>query len=175
MVAQTVRKCLHSIPPSPKWNLSSHLSDGRAVFARLLTETEAMVAKVDAVVQLLRAKVPLPTDNGSFREWEVKDGPVAAGAELACVELVDSEELPFPRAHVNRAIEAMYRVYDMDQVMRQVHPKRAILHSCFRSTSRYLSNSLVYAIDRFLLFARALIELYHLRRHYHVDDAVRVS
>ncbi|KAF1333199.1 hypothetical protein FI667_g3023, partial [Globisporangium splendens] len=90
---------------------SAPFADTNGNFPWLLAETNAMVEQVDAMNKLLREKVTLPTRNGSFREWRVNHES-SSGARL---ELIDSEELPFPRSHVNRAIEAMYRAYEVTQ------------------------------------------------------------
>ncbi|KAF1333201.1 hypothetical protein FI667_g3025, partial [Globisporangium splendens] len=99
--------------------------DTNDCFPRLLAETNAMVAQVDAMKKLLREKVALPTKNGSFREWSVKH-ETSSGVRL---ELIDSEELPFSQSHVNRAIEAMYRAYEVDQVAREISEADGVMMS----------------------------------------------
>uniref|UniRef100_K3WSK8 Uncharacterized protein n=1 Tax=Globisporangium ultimum (strain ATCC 200006 / CBS 805.95 / DAOM BR144) TaxID=431595 RepID=K3WSK8_GLOUD len=90
--------------------------DTNDFFPKLLVETNAMVAQIDAMKKLLREKVSLPTKNGSFRKWSAKH-EASSGVML---ELIDSEELPFSQSHVNRAIESMYRAYEVDQVTREL-------------------------------------------------------
>ncbi|KAF1333366.1 hypothetical protein FI667_g3015, partial [Globisporangium splendens] len=99
----------------PKWSLSICVDDDYAIFASMLAETESMVAKTDAVMQILRRKVPYPARTGSFRELREQHGD----ADVVRAVLVDSEEVPFSRAHVKRAMDAMLRTHEMDQFAQQ--------------------------------------------------------
>ncbi|KAF1333197.1 hypothetical protein FI667_g3021, partial [Globisporangium splendens] len=107
---QRLRKELYyAIPPPVPF------VDTGALYARLLSETNAMAEHVDAMKQLLRTRVSLPTKNGSFRDWRV-NFDATSGVRL---EFIDSEELPFPQYYVNNAMQDMYRSYELDKIIRQ--------------------------------------------------------
>ncbi|KAF1333367.1 hypothetical protein FI667_g3016, partial [Globisporangium splendens] len=122
--AQALWGCLFAsvdAMPTPLSLSPPVFSDTRMVYARLLRETEAMRPKTGMMLQYLRSKVTFPMANGSFREWKTTYwSPDSIDEEdVAFVEIIDVEELPFPIPNVCDAIENMYRTYEMDNFAKQ--------------------------------------------------------